>query len=235
MCVAPRPRPRRAQAGVAYPRRQPLRKRSAAHGARTPGAPVCHHVLVTDPCRECGFAYDLRQAATAGDDVRARVAEVVTILCDNTIDIRSRPRDGVWSPLEYGCHLRDVLLVQRERVLAARRTNGADCVSMGREERTVHDGYNEQEPGTVARQLADAALLFGNVLARLTTGGLGPRRRLPLPGDRRAVAALGRSAHRTRSPAPPARHPSPTMTGGCAHARAADPRKARRSRPLWRP
>ncbi|ATO60900.2 DinB family protein [Mycobacterium avium subsp. hominissuis] len=126
-------------------------------------------MLVTDPCRECGFAYNLRQAATAGDDVRARVAEVVTILCDNTIDVRSRPRNGVWSPLEYGCHLRDVLLVQRERVLAARRTNGADCVSMGREDRAVHDGYNEQEPGTVARQLADAALLFGNVLARLTT------------------------------------------------------------------
>ncbi|GAB5013274.1 hypothetical protein MAHJHV63_44690 [Mycobacterium avium subsp. hominissuis] len=41
---------------------------------------------------------------------------------------------------------------------------------MGREDRAVHDGYNEQEPGTVARQLADAALLFGNVLARLTTG-----------------------------------------------------------------
>ncbi|ABK65796.1 MULTISPECIES: DinB family protein [Mycobacterium avium complex (MAC)] len=125
-------------------------------------------MLVTDPCRECGFAYDLRQAATAGDDVRARVAEVVTILCDNTIDVRSRPRNGVWSPLEYGCHLRDVLLVQRERVLAARRTGGADCASMGREERAEHDGYNEQDPREVARQLADAATLFGNVLARLS-------------------------------------------------------------------
>jgi hypothetical protein len=38
---------------------------------------------------------------------------------------------------------------------------------MGREERVEHDGYAEQEPDDVARQLADAAKLFGNVLARL--------------------------------------------------------------------
>lgn len=81
--------------------------------------------------------------------------------------MRRRAQPVIWSPLEYACHLRDVLLVQRERVLAARRANGADCVSMGREERAEHDGYNEQDPLEVARQLSDAATLFSNVLARL--------------------------------------------------------------------
>lgn len=38
---------------------------------------------------------------------------------------------------------------------------------MGREERVEHDGYNDQHPADVARQLLDAAALFGNVLARL--------------------------------------------------------------------
>ncbi len=61
-----------------------------------------------------------------------------------------------------------MLLVQRERVLAARRTNGHDCASMGRDERAEHDGYSEQGPAEVARQLADAAALFSNVLARLS-------------------------------------------------------------------
>ena len=68
---------------------------------------------------------------------------------------------------EYGCHLRDMLLVQRERVLAARRVDRPDCPPSGRDERVVHDGYAEQEPEDVARQLADAAQLFSNVLARL--------------------------------------------------------------------
>jgi DinB superfamily len=122
---------------------------------------------VTDPCPGCDFTYDLSRAATAGGDIRARAAEIVMILRDNAIDVRARSRPDVWSPLEYACHLRDVLLVQRERVLAARRANGADCASMGREERVEHEGYNEQNPDDVARQLADAATLFSNVLARL--------------------------------------------------------------------
>ncbi|WP_297793573.1 DinB family protein, partial [Mycobacterium sp.] len=42
------------------------------------------------------------------------------------------------------------------------------CASMGREERAEHDGYNEQDPTEVARQLADAAALFSNVLARFS-------------------------------------------------------------------
>ena len=122
---------------------------------------------MTDRCAGCSFTYDLGQAAAAGADIGKRVAEIVAILSDNNIDVRSRSRPEVWSPLEYGCHLRDVLLVQRERVLAARRINRADCASMGREERVVHDGYSEQDPAAVARQLADAATLFSNVLARL--------------------------------------------------------------------
>jgi DinB superfamily len=120
-----------------------------------------------DPCAECNFVYDLSLAATAGRDVEKRIGEVTMILVAAEVDVRSRTRAEVWSPLEYGCHLRDVLLVQRERVLAARRVNGAVCTPMGREERVEHDGYGDQAPTDVARQLADAATLFSNVLARL--------------------------------------------------------------------
>jgi hypothetical protein len=38
---------------------------------------------------------------------------------------------------------------------------------MGRDERVEHDGYSEQDPRAVARQLTDAAQLFANVLSRL--------------------------------------------------------------------
>lgn len=123
---------------------------------------------MTDPCAGCGFTYDLRQAEAAGDEIRATAAEVVALLCNSDAGVRRRARPDVWSALEYACHLRDVLLVQRERVLAARRVNGTDCASMGRGERAEHDGYNEQVPLEVARQLTDAATLFSNVLARLS-------------------------------------------------------------------
>ncbi|WSF99267.1 DinB family protein [Nocardia vinacea] len=82
--------------------------------------------------------------------------------------LRQRTAPDVWSPLEYACHVRDVLLAQRERVLLARRVDTPALEPMGRDERVEHDGYNEQQPADVARQLDDAALLFANVLDRLT-------------------------------------------------------------------
>jgi hypothetical protein len=123
---------------------------------------------MTDKCPQCGFVYDLTQAAAAGEAINERVGTAVAILGDREVDVRSRRRPAVWSPLEYGCHLRDMLLVQRERVLAALRTDRPDCTAMGRDERVVHDGYADQEPADVARQLGDAALMFGNVLERLS-------------------------------------------------------------------
>ena len=122
---------------------------------------------MTDHCAECSFTYDLTQAATSGASIQARVDEVAAILRNPNFELRLRSREGAWSALEYGCHLRDVLLVQRERVLAARREDRPECAPMGREERVEHDGYANQNPDDVARQLADAAKLFGNVLAHL--------------------------------------------------------------------
>jgi hypothetical protein len=33
--------------------------------------------------------------------------------------LRTRPEEGVWSALEYACHVRDVFLVQRDRLYTA--------------------------------------------------------------------------------------------------------------------
>ena len=123
---------------------------------------------MTEECAQCGFIYDLSKAATAGAAINERVGAAVAVLRDRDVDVRSRRQPAVWSALEYGCHLRDVLLVQRERVLAALRVDRPDYPAMGRDERVVHDGYADQVPADVARQLADAAQMFGTVLGRLS-------------------------------------------------------------------
>jgi DinB superfamily len=120
-----------------------------------------------DHCDECGFTYELAGAASSGPSIVALVDELAAVLEDPATDLRTRRDPDVWSPLEYGCHMRDVLLVQRERVLAARRTDTPSFAPMGRDERVGHDGYAEQEPAAVARQARDAAALFANVLARV--------------------------------------------------------------------
>src|SRR5438132_1361318 len=120
-------------------------------------------------CAECGFDYDESRASTAGSAIVEEARELAVTFRSGTAGLCTRPDPQTWSPVEYGCHLRDVLLVQRERVLAARRIDRPSCDPMGRDERVEHDGYAEQDPNDVARQLADAAQLFANVLLRLGT------------------------------------------------------------------
>ena len=120
-----------------------------------------------DSCPGCGFVYDLDRASGSGDVIIDGSAAIATLLADGPNDVARRRQPELWSPLEYGCHVRDVLLVQRERVLIALRTSCPAPEPMGRDERAHHDGYAEQDPIDVARQLNDAALMFTNVLVHL--------------------------------------------------------------------
>ena len=120
-----------------------------------------------DQCELCDFTYELPRAENAGAIIVSEAGLLCGILRDPANEVGRRRQPDVWSPLEYACHVRDVLLVQRERVLEARRTDGPEPSPMGRDERVEHDGYAEQNPARVAVQLDEAAYMFANVLARL--------------------------------------------------------------------
>jgi hypothetical protein len=128
-------------------------------------------VVVTDPpdddrCPGCGFTYDLTSARRAGDEIVAAAGKLADIIQGGGAKLAQRPAPETWSALEYACHVRDVLLVQRERMLLARRAERPSVVPMGRDERVDHDGYSDQSPASVARQVRDAAALFAGVLGR---------------------------------------------------------------------
>jgi 8-oxo-dGTP pyrophosphatase MutT (NUDIX family) len=121
-------------------------------------------------CDECGFVYDETDATGAAGAIRAGVAALADLLRTTpAAEAHRRPAPDVWSMVEYGCHVRDVLLVQRERVLLARHaTDGPpELAAMLRDERVASEGYNDLDGDDVARQLTDAASLFANVLDRL--------------------------------------------------------------------
>lgn len=119
-------------------------------------------------CAECGFDYAEADPLRAGAEIVSTADEIAAVLSDPPPNLRVRPQPDTWSILEYACHVRDVLLVQRERVLLALREECPRLAQMGRDERVEHDGYSDQDPSDVARQLKDAAKLFANVLTRLT-------------------------------------------------------------------
>lgn len=109
-----------------------------------------------DRCEECGFDY----TAVSATDLRARLEAAgprFAAALAAVADPRRRPAPSVWSPLEYTCHVRDVLHVQGERVALALRVDNPQFVPMGREERVVADAYNAQDPQTVLAELTAAA------------------------------------------------------------------------------
>nr|WP_159923580.1 MULTISPECIES: DinB family protein [Nocardia] len=112
---------------------------------------------------------------------REHAVEYADLLGSDSGRLRQRGKPDVWSPLEYACHMRDVLLAQRERVLEARRSDNPTVTPMGRDERVEYDGYAEQNPADVARQIRDAALLFANVLERLGDDDWERTLRFPYP------------------------------------------------------
>ena len=108
-------------------------------------------------CDGCGLVYadisieEIPNALFAfGPAYRARLGADPAVL-------RTRPGPEVWSALEYACHVRDVLDVQRQRLALALAQDCPSFVPMGRDERVIRDRYNEQVPADVADQLDRAA------------------------------------------------------------------------------
>lgn len=122
---------------------------------------------VTDSCQECGYVYDMARERIPNElrDIARRFRE---LLRGTDADrLRTHSRSGVWSPLEYACHYRDVLRVQRERIELALRKDKPVFTSMRREERVTEERYNEQDPATVGVEIAVAADELASVLERL--------------------------------------------------------------------
>jgi len=83
-----------------------------------------------------------------------------------------RPAPGTWSALEYAAHLRDVLLVQRERAVRVLVEDGPSFPPMHRDERVALCRYSAQSVPEVLDQLAMAARLLALVFDGLDEAAL---------------------------------------------------------------
>lgn len=122
-----------------------------------------------DRCDQCGFVYDTVPVTDVGRRLRSLPARYADELraADRQALARTRPEPATWSALEYSCHVRDVLRVQRERLLLALAEERPVFASMRRDERAVEERYNEQAVETVLDDLAEAAERFAAALADL--------------------------------------------------------------------
>lgn len=116
-------------------------------------------------CGECGFDY----ASVPLDGIAAALRTHARALVDALDgDVRARPAPGVWSPLEYACHARDVLQVQIGRVARGVAEETPSFRPMQRDQRPARLRYNEQDPVVVREQVLDGADALADVFDGLS-------------------------------------------------------------------
>jgi hypothetical protein len=111
--------------------------------------------VIERPCDECGYDASSITPAAVARLIRSNAAAWPAVLARP--DVRDRPRDDVWSPLEYAAHVRDVLRLYRARLHLMLETDDPLYPNWDQDATAVSDRYNEQDPAVVSDELVDAA------------------------------------------------------------------------------
>jgi hypothetical protein len=111
--------------------------------------------VIERACAECGFDPSAVRHVEVADHIRRDAAEWVARLDEPGVAARRRPT--VWSTLEYGCHVRDVHRIFNHRVQRMLDEDEPQFPNWDQNETAIADDYASQDPGSVARELYDAA------------------------------------------------------------------------------
>lgn len=109
-------------------------------------------------------------ASDVGARVQSAVAEIARVVEIAGPRATERPTPDRWSILEYAAHVRDVLLVQRERVITASVLDTPTGAALYRDDRVNLGFYRLDSTVEVVGELAVAAGLLAKVIAALPDG-----------------------------------------------------------------
>jgi hypothetical protein len=111
--------------------------------------------VLRGPCPECGLDTSSVAPADIPAMIRANAgAWREPLAAPSAAD---RPRPDKWSPLEYGCHVRDVFRVFHVRLGLMLTEDDPLFPNWDQDETAVSDRYGDQDPAEVTRQLDTAA------------------------------------------------------------------------------
>ena len=116
-------------------------------------------------CPGCGFDAPSMDVHDIPELVRGNAASWQDVLAGP--DVRRRPRPGVWSPLEYGCHVRDVFRLFERRLQLMLAEEDPLFANWDQDATAVAERYGEQDPAVVAAELLEAAEVLASSFAAL--------------------------------------------------------------------
>lgn len=111
--------------------------------------------MIGTACPDCGFD----GSVLAFRDVPAVIAENTAAWPEQLArpDVRQRPDDHTWSPLEYGAHVRDVHRKTTGRLRLVLSEDDPAFPNWDQDATAVAERYGEQDPALVSRELTEAA------------------------------------------------------------------------------
>ena len=121
-----------------------------------------------EACAECGFVWedlDLEELRARLVPASARLAEVFS---SGDSRLLERPSPDVWSPIEYGSHVRDVLLNLRDRVVVGLGEDNPSPKPMYGTLRVDRGMYARTGPAELSTDLTVSARLFDQTLSTIT-------------------------------------------------------------------
>src|SRR4051812_12700422 len=107
------------------------------------------------PCPDCGFDAASVDRRDIGPLMRENAATWELVLTRD--DATRRFRDDMWSPLEYGCHVRDVYRVMDRRLALMLAEDDPAFANWDQDATAADDAYETQDPARVAAEVGAAA------------------------------------------------------------------------------
>lgn len=111
--------------------------------------------VLEKPCPECGFDASTFAAQDVSTLLRENAASWPAVL--GRADVRVRPDDTTWSPLEYSAHVRDVFRIYDYRLGLMQREDDPLFPNWDQDQTAVEEDYNSQDPEVVSDELVAAA------------------------------------------------------------------------------
>ncbi|MGN6162838.1 MAG: DinB family protein [Marmoricola sp.] len=106
-------------------------------------------------------------------------------------DVAVRPQPDRWSPLEYGCHVRDVHLLFAERLRLMLDEDDPSFPNWDQDDTAIEKAYDRQRPEEVVVELVEAAADVAAIYAGVRDDQW-DRRGFRSNGSVFTVASLGR-------------------------------------------
>lgn len=106
------------------------------------------------PCPQCGLVASDVQPREVTTSLRTVAASWQRVL--GGPDVRERPEPTTWSPLEYGAHVRDVLVLADERVALLLAEQDPVFADWDQDATALEQRYDQQDPSAVAAAVVGA-------------------------------------------------------------------------------